>query len=92
MISSFNKSLDQTQCKSYFHSCILAADLSNKNNKKNFLRCVWSKGLLKLDIMVRKAAMVTYILSSSKNLENYRKLIYDEKRSHFGSRCSRYVK
>ena len=43
------------------------------------LRSVLSKGLLKPDIMVRKAAMVTYILSSSKNLENYRKLIYDEK-------------
>ena len=43
------------------------------------LRSVWSKGLLKPDIMVSKAAMVTYILSSSKNLENYRKLIYDEK-------------
>ena len=37
------------------------------------------RDLLKPDIMVRKAAMVTYILSSSKNLENYRKLIYDEK-------------
>ena len=33
IISSFNKSLDQTQCKSYFHSRILAVDLSNKNNK-----------------------------------------------------------
>ena len=46
---------------------------------KRILRCVWSKGLLKPDIMVRKAALVTYILNSSKNLENYRKLIYDKK-------------
>ena len=65
----------QAPCKSYFHSCILAVVCQIRI----ILRCVWSKGLLKPDIMVRKAAMVTYILSSSKNLENYRKLIYDEK-------------
>ena len=55
------------------------------------LRGVWSKELLKPDIMVRKAAMVTYILSSSKNLENYRKRSL-MKRLHFGSRGSRYDK
>ena len=69
-----SKSLDQTQCKSYFHSCILAVDLSNKNNKK-ILRCVWSKGLLKPNIMVRKGAIVTYIWSFHENFENYRKLV-----------------
>ena len=32
-------------------------------------------GLLKLDIMVRKANVSTYIWSFFENLENYRKLI-----------------
>ena len=41
--------------------------MSNKN-KKILLSCFWSKELLKPDIMVRKAAIVTYILSFCKNL------------------------
>ena len=32
------------------------------------------EGLLKLDIIVRKAAMVTYIWNFSENLENYKKV------------------
>ena len=32
-------------------------------------------GLLKLDIMVRKANVLTYIWSFNENLVNYRKLI-----------------
>ena len=45
-------------------------------NEDNFLHCFWCRGgLLKLDIMVCKAATVTLIWSFSENLENYRKLI-----------------
>ena len=34
--------------------------------------------MLKLDVMVRKANVLAYIWSFSENLENSRKLIYDE--------------
>ena len=52
--------------------------MSNKN-ENNFCAVSGLGGLLKLDIMVHKAATVTYIWSFYENLENYRKLIYDEK-------------
>ena len=37
------------------------------------------EGLLKLDIMVCKANVLKYIRSFSEKLENYKKMIYDEK-------------
>ena len=48
--------------------------MSNKN-ENNFCIVSGPVGLLKLDILVRKANVLTYILSFSANLENYRKLI-----------------
>ena len=52
--------------------------MSNKN-ENNFYILSCPGGLLKLDITVRKANVLTYIWSISENLENSRKLIYDEK-------------
>ena len=48
--------------------------MSNKN-ENNFCIISGPGGLLKLDILVRKANVLTYILSFSENLENYRRLI-----------------
>ena len=48
--------------------------MSNKN-ENNFYIISCPGGLLKFDIMVRKANVMTYILSFSENLENSRKLI-----------------
>ena len=54
--------------------CILAVDLSNKN-ENNFYIISCPGGLLKLDIMLRKANVLTYVWSFSEYLENSRKLI-----------------
>ena len=48
--------------------------MSNKN-ENNFHIISCPGGLLKLDIMIDKANVLTYIWSFSENLENYRKLI-----------------
>ena len=48
--------------------------MSNKN-ENSFYIFSCPAGLLKLDIMVRKANVLTYIWSFSENLENSRKLI-----------------
>ena len=48
--------------------------MSNEN-ENNFCFVSGPVGLLELDIMVRKANVLTYIWSFSENLENYRKLI-----------------
>ena len=48
--------------------------MSNKNEKNyHIISCPGE--LLKLDMMVRKANVLTYIWSFSENLENSRKLI-----------------
>ena len=49
--------------------------MSNKNENNFTLLIVQGGGLLKLDIMLRKANELTYIWRFSENLENYRKLI-----------------
>ena len=48
--------------------------MPNKN-ENNFYLVSGPGALSKLDIMVRKANVWTYIWSFSENLENYRKLI-----------------
>ena len=48
--------------------------MSNKN-ENNFYIISCPGGLLKLDIMLHKANVLTYIWSFSENLENSRKLI-----------------
>ena len=48
--------------------------MSNKS-ENNFYIMSFPGGLLKLDIIVRKANVLTYIWSFSENLENSRKLI-----------------
>ena len=48
--------------------------MSNRN-ENNFYIFSCIAGLLKVDIMVRKANVLTYIWSFSENLENSRKLI-----------------
>ena len=46
----------------------------SKKNENNFCIISGPVGLLKLDIMVCKADLLTYIWSFHENLENYRKL------------------
>ena len=62
--------------------------MSNKN-ENNF--CIISDpgGLLKLDIMVRKANVLTHIWSFCENLENYINIYFMMRRFHVGRR---YVK
>ena len=48
--------------------------MSNKN-ENNFCIVSGPGGVLKLNIIIHKVAIITYIWSSSANLENYRKLI-----------------
>ena len=62
----------------WWEDYILVVDMSNEN-ENNFTLFLVQGGLLKLDIMLRKAKVLTYIWSFSENLENSRKLIYDEK-------------
>ena len=53
---------------------LMVVDMSNKKeNKFCIISC--PGGLLKLDIMVHKAIVLTYIWSFSENLVNYRKMI-----------------
>ena len=58
----------------WWEDCIWAVDMSNKN-KISFYIISCPGGLLKIDITVRNANVLTYILSFSENLENSRKLI-----------------
>ena len=53
--------------------CILVVDMSKKNESN--LHCFWSRVVIKLDILVSKANVLTYNWSFSENLENYKKLI-----------------
>ena len=62
--------------------------MSNKN-RNNFCITSCPGGLLKLDIIVPKANVVTYILSFSENLAKFQKIDLMMRRLHFGSR---YVK
>ena len=74
-IWSFSENLENSRkLILWWEDCILVVDMSNKN-EKNFDIISCPGGLLKLDIMVRKANVVTYILSFSENLENSKKLI-----------------
>ena len=50
--------------------------MSNENeNNFYIISCPGGGGLLKLDIILHKADLLTYIWSFSENLENSRKLI-----------------
>ena len=62
--------------------------MSNKN-EDNFYFISCPGGLLKLDIMVHKANVLTYTWSFSENWEKIRKTDFMMRRLHFGSR---YVK
>ena len=58
--------------------------MSNKN-ENNFYIISGPLGLLRLDIMVCKAKVLTYIWSFSKNLRKIWKTDFMMKRLHFGS-------
>ena len=59
---------------SSWKGCILVVDMSNEN-ENNFCTISGPGGLLKLDIIVCKANVLTYIWGFSEDWENYRKLI-----------------
>ena len=57
---------------------ILVVGMSNEN-ENNFTLFLFQGGLLKLDIMLRKAKVLTYIWSFSKHLEIPENWFYDGK-------------
>ena len=74
-IWSFSENLENSRkLILWWENYILVLDMSN-NNKNNFCITSCPGGLLKLDIMVCKANVLTHIFSFSENLENSRKLI-----------------
>ena len=72
----------------WWEDCILAVDMSNKN-ETNFYIISCPGGLLKLDITVHKANVLTYIWSFSENLKKFQKTDFMMRRFHF---ASTYVK
>ena len=78
-IWSFSENLENhRQLILWWEDCTLAVDMSNKN-ENNFYIISCAGGLLKLDIIVQKPNVLTYIWSFSENLENSENWFYDEK-------------